>query len=276
MEANTGLISTILDALKNGHYGWELLPDMSAHGASIDHLIQVLHVFMIALFAGWAIYLVYCLVRFRARPGHSAEASTKHFKLPTYLEVGVVIFEVFLLVALSTPVWFSYKRGPVNRADAIVVKVTAEQFAWNFHYPGRDGKFGPTKTELIDGTNPVGLDREDPTGKDDIVSVNNFHIPVHRPVILEVTSKDVIHGFGVPLLRLKQDAVPGMVSTIWFEATETGEAQVACAQLCGNGHYRMRGQVMVESAEDFQKFLDEEYKSLGIDVSHSSAAERNS
>jgi cytochrome c oxidase subunit 2 len=141
-----------------------------------------------------------------------------------------------------------------DASKALHVRMVAEQFAWNFQYPGKDGKFGKTDTSQISGDNPLGIDTEDPAGKDDLVTVNNLHIPVHRPVIVDVSSKDVIHSFNIPVLRVKQDTVPGQLISVWFEATQPGHFELACAQLCGLGHYRMRGDVLIDTPEDFAKW----------------------
>lgn len=252
-------------------FGWWLPLNISEHGAGIDYLINVLHVFMVALFVGWGLFLAYCLIRFRARPGHSAESGHHHFKIPTYLEVGILIFEIFLLVFLSSPIWFRWKTNFPEEKDAVVVRVVAEQFAWNVHYPGKDGKFGATKPELMDGTNPIGLDRESPNAKDDIFTINNLHIPVNKPLLIHLTSKDVIHSFGIPVARVKQDAVPGMEIPITFTPTQTGEYEIACAQLCGIGHYRMRGQLFVDTPEVFDKFLADEAAALVADAGTATA-----
>ena len=252
---------------------WWLPQDISTHGAQIDQLINVLHVFMILLFVGWGIFLVYCLVKFRERPGHKAQTGSKHFKFPLMIEIGILLFEVFLLVFMSSPVWFSFKHDFPAEKDALIIRVVAEQFAWNFHYPGKDGKFGVTKPQLMDGTNPIGLDRESSEGKDDIFTINNLHIPVNRPVILRLFSKDVIHSLSLPVLRVKQDIIPGSEIPVWFQATQTGQFEVACAQLCGIGHYRMRAQLFVDSAADYEKFIAEETASLSGDSGSQPAAE---
>ena len=118
--------------------------------------------------------------------------------------------------------------------------------------------FGRTAPELISSDNLLGLDPDDPNGKDDFNAINNLHIPVNRPVIVHLSSKDVIHSFKIPVMRLTQDVIPGQVIPIWFEATRTGAFDIACAQLCGLGHYRMRGQLTVETAEAFQTWADEQ------------------
>ena len=138
------------------------------------------------------------------------------------------------------------------------MRIVAEQFAWNVHYPGADGQFGRTMPELISPTNPLGLDRQSPGGRDDVVLLNQLHLPINRPVAIQLTSKDMIHSFGVPAMRVKQDAIPGVVTPVWFTPVLAGQFDIACSQLCGLAHYRMRGTVTVESDAAFQKFLSDE------------------
>ena len=237
-------------------YGYWLPMDVSVHGAQIDSLMRVLHFFMAILFIGWGAFFIYCLIKFRARPGHVATYAPIKAVFTKYLEVGIVIVEVFLLFGLSTPVWFAYKKHPPTDQEALHVHVAAQQFAWNLHYAGKDGKFGATGPEFL-GDNPVGLNMDSEGAKDDIVSVNVFHIPVNKPVILDLASRDVIHSFNIPVMRVKQDAIPGQNIPIWFQAKETGHFEIACAQLCGVGHTTMRGDVFIDSPEDFAKWQAE-------------------
>ena len=144
-----------------------------------------------------------------------------------------------------------------------MVRVVAEQFAWNVHYPGADGRFGETSIALVTPANPLGLDRGSPYGKDDIVLLGEMHVPVGRPLVIQLSSKDVIHSFGVPAMRVKRDVIPGLLASVWFTPTVTGEFDIACSQLCGIGHYRMRGALIVESDADFRKFLATETAALG-------------
>ncbi len=236
-------------------YGYWLPADISAHGAPIDHLIWVIHIFMVVLFVGWLIFLIYSLIRFRARPGHKAEYHTHHFKATTYLEVFVAIFEAILLVGFSFPILQQVRNQMPDKAQSVEVRIVAEQFAWNIHYPGADGKFGPSKLELMGPANPIGLDRTAPNAADDIVSINQLRIPVNKPVIAHLSSKDVIHSFSLPVMRVKQDVIPGQEIPVWFEARKTGNFEIACAQLCGLGHYRMRGFFTVQTAEEFNQWL---------------------
>lgn len=244
--------------MENPVYGYGLPPNISAHGAGIDHLIGILHIFMLVLFVGWGIFFLYCLIRFRGRPGHKASYQSSTSKLPKYAELAVVGFEVFLLTGLSFPIWSSYKKDFPPADKSLAVRVVAQQFVWNIHYPGEDGKFGRTDVKLVSDSNPLGIDASDPASADDVVTVNQFHLPVHKPIIAHISSKDVIHSFGVPVLRVKQDATPGMEVPIWFEAKDTGTFEIVCSQLCGIGHYNMKGMIIVDKPEDFEKWFQEQ------------------
>ncbi|PWT94163.1 MAG: hypothetical protein C5B54_00445 [Acidobacteria bacterium] len=243
-----------------------LPPDFSVHGAKVDQLIWVTHYLMAVLFIGWGIYFVYCLFHFRQRAGHQATYELAKGKMAKYVEYGVILAEAVLLVALSMPVWASWKNPPVDDKSAIKIHVTGEQFAWNFHYPGPDGIFGKTDPKLINNeSNSLGIDPNDPNGKDDIVTLNELHFPVNKPVILEITSKDVIHSFTLNTMRVKQDAIPGMKISIWFQAKERGTGgpyDVSCAQLCGNSHFRMRGQYFIDTPEQYAQWLNDQEKQL--------------
>ena len=240
------------------YYGWWLPIDISTHGAEIDKLIIVIHVFMAVLFVGWLSFFVYVLFRFRAQPGQKAHYHTKHFKLPTYVEIVVAITEVILLVAFTFPIWHHVRNDFPPADKAFNVHVIAEQFAWNIHYPGKDGIFGRRDIKLVSPSNPIGLDNEDVAAKDDLVSINQLHIPINEPVVADLSSKDVIHSFSLPVMRVKQDVIPGQKIKVWFQAKETGDFEIACAQLCGLGHYRMRGFFSVETREKFDAWFNEQ------------------
>ncbi len=246
-------------------YGYWLPADISAHGAAIDKLIWVIHIFMAVLFFGWLIFLIYTLIRFRARPGHKAAYHPKHFKFTTYLEVFVAIFEALLLVGFSFPILQQVRNDMPAKDKSLEIRVVAEQFAWNIHYPGPDKKFGRSKPELMDPSNPLGLDPADPASADDIVSINQLHIPVNKPVIVHLSSKDVIHSFFLPVMRVKQDVLPGQEIPVWFEARKTGNFEIACAQLCGLGHYRMRGFFSVHTQEEFDQWIASQAKPAPVE-----------
>src|SRR5688572_25718465 len=249
---------------------WLGLPALAAtHGAQIDSMIGWIHVFMLVLFVGWGGFFVYWLVRFRKSRNPVADYTGVTSPASKYAEIGVAVIEAVILVGFSIPLWAARVDGAPPESEALVVQVTGEQFAWNVHYAGPDGKFGRTDVKLLDlQSNPLGLDRDDPAGVDDITTLNQLYLPVNRPIIVKLRSKDVIHSFGVPELRVKQDAIPGLTIPIWFVPTVTTaemrakmgkpefQYEIACAQLCGIGHARMRGFVTVQTAEEFQTWFD--------------------
>jgi cytochrome c oxidase subunit II len=234
----------------------------STHAGQIDGLIVLVHWLMLVLFVGWGVYFIYVLFRFRqgANPRANYHGVKSHFS--TYIEAGVAVVEVILLVFFAIPAWATRVSALPAESESTVVRVVAEQFQWNVHYPGRDGKFGRTDIKLIAPDNQLGLDRSDPDAKDDIVTINQLNLPVGKPVIVHLSSKDVIHSFSLPQMRVKQDAVPGMTFPVWFTPTLTGDWEINCSQLCGLGHYRMRGFYSIKSQADYDAWLAEEAKAL--------------
>src|SRR5262245_10983428 len=255
---------------------WMGLPPLATtHGGQIDNMIGWIHVFMLVLFVGWGSFFVYTLVRFRQKRNPVADYTGVKSHNAAYLEIGVAVVEAVLLFGFAIPLWAARIGDIPPENQALIVQVTGEQFAWNFHYAGADGLFGRTDIKLLDlQSNPLGLDRSDPAAMDDITTVNQLYLPVNKPIIVRLRSKDVIHSFGVPEFRVKQDAVPGLTIPIWFIPNVTTEEmrarlgnpefqyEIACAQLCGLGHARMRGFVTVQTAEEFQKWMDEKVKEL--------------
>lgn len=247
--------------------------DISTHGHEIDFMMGLVHWLMLALFLVWAPYFIYTLYRFRASNNPTASYEGSKSKWSSYLEGGVVLAEAVLLVGFAIPVWGELKHDFPPEEKAIEVNVVAEQFNWNIHYPGPDGVFGERDPELVNvQTNPLGLNPEDPAAQDDITTINELHLPVNRPVIVNLTSKDVVHSFFLPALRIKQDVIPGLEIPVWFKPTETGEFEIACAQLCGNSHYRMQGYLTIHSPEDFEAWLQEQMPASEADTSSGESA----
>ncbi len=233
--------------------------DASVHGHDIDRLIGWMHILMLILFVGWGSFYTYTLVRFRAKKNPKADYAGVKSHASTYLEGAVALCEVVLLIVFSIPLYSRAVQGLPQEADAVVVRVIAEQFAWQIQYPGPDGQFGKTDPKLVDvQTNPLGLDKNDPHALDDFFTTNQLYIPTGKPVIVRITSKDVIHSFGLPNFRVKQDAIPGMEVSTWFEAKDEGTYNIACSQLCGGSHYRMRGFVQSQSPTQFNAWLAEQ------------------
>ena len=253
---------------------WLGLPALAAaNGGQIDGLIGWIHIFMFILFVGWGSFFLYCLFRFRKSRQPVANYTGVRSHASNYAEVAVAVVEAILLVGFSIPLWAARVDHPPPESEALVVEVTGEQFAWNIHYAGPDGKFGRTDIKLLDmQSNPLAIDRDDPAAKDDVTTLNQLYLPVNKPIIVRLRSKDVIHSFGVPEFRVKQDAVPGLTIPIWFIPNVTTadmrtrvantefQYEIACAQLCGLGHAKMRGFVTVVTADEFQKWLDDKVK----------------
>jgi cytochrome c oxidase subunit 2 len=250
-----------------------LPPLASAHGGALDRMTLWVHVLMLVLFVGWSIYFVIVLMRFSAAKNPKANPEGVQNHSSTYIEVGVIIAEAVLLLGFSIPLWAERVNHFPAENEAVVVHVIGQQFAWNIHYPGPDGKFGKTAPKLVDAqSNPIGLDRSDPAAADDVVTVNQLHLPVGKPAIIHLSSLDVIHSFALQEMRVKQDAIPGMSTPVWFIPTVTSDDmkkqfgdekwsyEISCAQLCGLGHYRMRGYVTIDTPEQFQAWMDSEVK----------------
>ena len=172
-----------------------------------------------------------------------------------------------LLLSFSIPIWAAAKNDiPEETEDTFHVRVVAQQFAWNVHYPGPDGEFGKTDPKLIDpAINPIGLAWDDPPAADDWVAVNDLRVPVNKLVRIDLSSMDVIHSLFLPIMRVKQDAIPGMRIPVWFRVkipedgsdATTGRYEVACAQLCGSNHYSMKAYMVVQTPEDYAAWLVE-------------------
>jgi cytochrome c oxidase subunit 2 len=225
------------------------------HAPDVDSLISVVHWLMLVLFVGWGAFFLYVLFRFRKGANPRADYHGAKGKISKMLEIGIVVVEAILLVFFAIPAWARRVSNFPPESGATVVRVVGEQFAWNVHYPGPDGKFGRTDLSLMAADNPLGLDRNDPAAKDDITTINQLTLPVDKPVLVHLSSKDVIHSFGLYEMRVKQDAVPGLDIPVWFIPNRIGDYEITCSQLCGLGHYRMRGFVNIRSQADYEKFL---------------------
>ena len=234
-----------------------LPPQGAAHAAELDYWTGLVHWMMLVLAVGWGIFFIYALFRFRSRKNQSANYEGAEGKWSKYSEGGVVLAEVVLLAVFAIPNWASWRDDLPDpaREDVVEIHVIAEQFAWNLHYPGEDGVFGERDINLIDTqTNPIGLNLDDPAAADDIITLNDLHLPVNRRVLIYISSKDVIHSFTLNSMRVKQDAIPGLVIPVAFTPTLIGRSEIGCAQLCGLSHYRMRGFVTVHTAAEYKQW----------------------
>ena len=226
----------------------------STHAAEVDHMTILVHWLMLVLFIGWGFFFLFVLFRFRKGANPRASYTGAHGKFAKSTEVGVAVIEIGLLVFYAIPAWATRVKAFPAESQAVVVKVVAEQFAWNVQYPGPDGKFGRTDIKLVSADNPLGLDRSDPNAKDDITTINQLNLPVDQPVLVHLSSKDVIHSFGLYEMRVKQDAIPGMTIPVWFIPNRIGEYEIACSQLCGLGHSQMRSVLIVMPPAEYDQW----------------------
>lgn len=198
------------------------------------------------------LFVAYSIIRYRYREGARAHYEPENKKLETILTV-VTTLGIMALLAPGLFVWGKFVAVP---EDALEVEVIGQQWNWSYRFPGADGTLGASDARFFSDSNPAGLDPRDPKGQDDIlVFSDDLHIPVDVPIKILSRSKDVLHNFAVPQFRVKMDMVPGMVTHFWFTATRTGVYDVLCMELCGIGHYAMRGRVVVDTTADFFQWL---------------------
>jgi cytochrome c oxidase subunit II len=237
------------------------MPDLaSIHGADIDRVFGVTLAISGVLFIILQGTLGYLAFRYGDKRADRARYWIRpRLEKRFALIAGIIIFGVDVTIyALGESGWFK-AWGPAPPGTP-VIEVMGEQFAWNFRYAGPDGVFGKTDPMFISSTNPFGIDRTDPAAKDDIISINQLHLPEGRPIRVRIRSHDVIHSFYLPYQRIKQDAVPGMQIELWFVPRKPGQFEIACSQLCGLGHYRMRAFLTVEPQEAYENWLSEQAK----------------
>lgn len=230
----------------------------SGHAGALDSVLFSVHAHVLLIFVGWLALFVVALIKFRK--GANAEPRREGVRgMWPFLAIGAVIVgDVFILATQALPAWSARNEPPPAGAPPIEIHVIAEQFAWNIHYPGPDGLFGRTSNAFVSASNPVGIDRNDPTAKDDIGILNVLMLPVGRTAVIQLTSRDVIHSFTLNEMRVKQDAAPGMTSRVWFTPIAKGDWDIACSQLCGLGHYRMRGEYHVVDQAAWNKWQADE------------------
>jgi cytochrome c oxidase subunit 2 len=212
---------------------WWLPENVSTYGADIDWLFKLIYVITGVTFILVSATLLAFLVMYRDRPGRRARYTHGN----TSLEIIWTVVPALILVVLTlltVPVWSRIKMS--IPATDFVVQVTAKQFNFQIAYPGPDGKFGTP---------------------DDKTLLDEMHVPVGKPIRVNLRSQDVIHSFFVPQFRLKQDAVPGREIPAWFEVTKPGKYELPCAELCGFGHSGMKGWVYAHTPEDYAKWAAE-------------------
>jgi cytochrome c oxidase subunit 2 len=238
---------------------WWLPVGASTSAPWIDGQFALTYVLMGIVFVVAQVALGYLVWKYRDRP---AAEPVQYSHGNTKMEIAWTTLTAILFIGLNlmgSTVWANERFRPAG-PDAVPVEVTGMQFAWYFRYPGPDGKFGATKDTLADPSAgneaAIGLDTSDKAALDDVVT-GTMYVPVNRQVDLTLRAEDVIHSFFVPSMRFKQDAVPGLAIRMHFTPIQTGDYEIACAELCGLGHYKMHGMLKVVSQADFDKWLAE-------------------
>jgi cytochrome c oxidase subunit 2 len=231
------------------------LPINASAQGDVDRLLAAVHVLMFALFAGWITYFIYVLIRYSQKRSPKADYTGATGHASTYIEGVVGLIEAGLLIGLALPVWSKTVDHFPSESESTVIHVVAQQFRWNGWYPGTNGVFVKADPKFITGDNTLGFDKSDPNYKNNFVVTSDFVVPVDKPVIAYISSLDVIHSFACRPMRTMQDAIPGMRIPLHFTPTRIGTYQINCAQLCGAGHYAMRGTLKVVSAGDYQKWI---------------------
>jgi cytochrome c oxidase subunit II len=234
------------------------MPDLaSRHGIGIDAMLNYLLVTTGAIFFIGYVLLGYFVWRGTRRTAIHGRLVSRRTELLISGLIGLAVAVIGEggVLAIGMPVWDEYFRAD-PQGDVVSIEVTAQQFMWNVRYPGPDGVFGATDPGLIDDTtNPIGLVKTDPAGADDIITINDIAVPVNRTVRVRLRSKEVIHSFFLPNFRVKQDAVPGMSPEVVFVPTRRGDYELACAEVCGLAHYRMRGFFHVLDDAEYENWL---------------------
>jgi len=230
---------------------WYFTP-IASNWTAMDDTISLTFWVTGAVFVAVNLFMVYCVIRYRQRKGSAADYEPENKKLEVWL-VGLTTVGVAAMLAPGLSVWADFVNVP---QDAAIVEAVGQQWHWTYRLPGKDGRLGAVDSRHVSDKNPLGVDPEDPNGKDDVLVVNpELHLPIGKTVKVLLRSKDVLHNFSVAQIRVKMDLVPGLVTYIWFKPTRTGNFEVLCEELCGIAHFTMRGRIIVEEESEYQAWL---------------------
>jgi cytochrome c oxidase subunit 2 len=226
--------------------------ELASNWSTVDFTVDVTFWVTGIAFVIVNLFSAYCLIRYRHRKGRKAHYEPESHKIEIWLTVGTGIGVAAMLIP-GLFVWAEFVAVP---ADAMRYEAVGKQWHWSYRFPGADGEFGRTSVRLMTPGNPLGLDPEDAVGMDDVIVADPIvHLPVGTPIRALLRSTDVLHNFTVPQFRVKMDLVPGMVTYQWFTPTVPGTYEVLCEELCGVGHFAMRGKVVVDEPAAFEQWL---------------------
>ena len=226
--------------------------ELASNWGMVDFTVDITLYVTGFVFVAVNLFMAYCVIKFRHKKGARATYEPENKKLEYWL-TGLTAVGVAAMLTPGLFVWAKFVDVP---EEAHVVEALGQQWHWTYRYPGEDGKLGEVDAERISNENPFGIDPEDPNGQDDVVVYNpEAHVPLDQPVKFLLRSKDVLHNFTVAQFRVKMDLVPGMNTFLWLTPTKTGRYELLCEELCGIGHYAMRGAIVVDEADDFDTWL---------------------
>lgn len=229
--------------------------EIASNWGYIDNTIIITFWITGVVFVAVLGFMAYCIIKFRYDANRRAEYEPENEKLEWRLTI-LTSLGVMGMLAPGLFVWNQYVTVP---EDAAEFEVLGQQWQWSYRYPGKDGKLGKTNVRLISDENPFGLVLEDPNGQDDVlVSGDDLHLPIGKPIKFLLRSVDVLHNFYIPQFRAKMDMVPGMITFYWATPTRPGTFDILCFELCGIGHHDMRGIVVAEEQADFDAWLAEQ------------------
>lgn len=229
--------------------------DIASNWGYIDDTINLTFWVTGVVFIAVLLFTAYCVVRYKYKEGHRAEYEPENAKLEIWLTALTAVGVVIML----TPGLFVWDEFITVPDDAVEVEVVGQQWQWSYRYPGEDGVMGTTDIANFDGDNTFGMNLNDAAGMDDIlIEGDDLHLELGKPVKLLFRAIDVLHDFYVPEFRAKMDMVPGMITYIWLTPIRTGTFDILCFELCGVGHYNMRGTVIVDEPADYQEWLAEQ------------------
>lgn len=225
---------------------------IASNWGSIDDTIGITFWVTGFVFVAVNLFMAYVVLRYRQKKGQRAHYEPENKKLEWWL-IGLTTLGIVSMLAPGLSVWAKFVNVPENATE---VEVIAQQWHWSYRYPGKDGMLGTVNSRFISDANPFGLNPDDPNGRDDVlIASQELHLPKDKPVKIRLRSKDVLHNFAVAEMRVKMDMVPGMVPYLWFTPTRTGKFDVLCQELCGTGHFTMRGRLVVEDDAAYQAWL---------------------
>jgi cytochrome c oxidase subunit 2 len=253
-------IAIVLICLVIGSLAFHLLSPwyftaIASNWGAIDDTIQLTFWITGAVFVSINIFVAYCLIRYRARPDNKAAYQPENKKLEWWL-IGITTIGIGVMLAPGLNIWAKFVNVP---ADAALVEVLGQQWHWQYRLPGKDGKLGVVNSKYINVNNPFGMNEKDPNGMDDVlVDSQELHLPLNKPVKILLRSIDVLHNFAVPQFRVKMDLVPGLITYIWVTPTRTGTFDLLCNELCGVAHFAMRGKIVVDDSDTYEKWLEQQ------------------